>query len=527
MFWIILGVLWWLLIFWAAFYEAYCLSVSLIDQHVGFDGLVSFIFDNVSFICLYMLCLCGGLALVYCFHYISGDTAVSLFILMVWFLCVMAFLMISGNVYSTLICWEYLGLSSVFLILYYLNGSSLRAAVVTIFSSRFGDVGLFLLLAWSCNCSNIDYNYFSLYVIMAVVFLTKSAGYPFFTWLVEAMRAPTPVSAAVHSSTLVAAGMWFVFRYHHFLGPDVLDCLYLLCVLTIVVSGVCALVFNDLKKLAALSTCSNLSWCFVFFALSGDVDLALYQLVIHGLSKAYLFMAFGDLMGCSGGNQGFVGVYMSRYLGCFTVLAQCVLIFSLCGLPFLGAFFIKHYLFARFLFSIDIASCFTLFACIVLTYAYSFRLVLLLNGSKTGSKLAYSSLFSVYVYFAIIALVVSYLFSIAAPEIVGVDYVASLMLVLSEFVGVSMGVWVFYKNEVMTFSYWISEFAGSDSFVDVLRKFFSKLMLLSTIGFYRLEFHILYWLRFDGGEELYGYSVSFILSIIILLILYLLVLFCL
>lgn len=80
------------------------MTVSLVDRHVGFDGLVSFVFDKVSFVCVFMLCLCGGLALVYCFHYISGDDAVSLFVLMVWFLSVMVFLMVSSKVYCTLIC---------------------------------------------------------------------------------------------------------------------------------------------------------------------------------------------------------------------------------------------------------------------------------------------------------------------------------------------------------------------------------------------------------------------------------------
>lgn len=214
--------------------------------------------------------------------------------------------------------------------------------------------------------------------------------------------------------------------------------LYVLSVLTIVVSGFCALVFKDLKKLVALSTCNNISWCFVFFSL-GDVDLALYQLVVHGLCKAYLFMTLGDLMGCSGGNQGFINVYMSRYMGCSSVLGQCVLIFSLCGLPFLGTFFIKHVLIARILYRADVSSCVSLFACVMLTYAYSFRLVLLLIGGNSGSKFAYSSLFSVLQYFAFIGSVVGYFSSVATPEIVGFDYVGSLLIWLAEIVGSTSG----------------------------------------------------------------------------------------
>jgi len=174
-----------------------------------------------------------------------------------------------------------------------------------------------------------------------MVVLTKRACYPFISWLLEAMRAPTPVSSLVHSSTLVAAGVWYFFRYDLIFRRGTQSVLLVLSLLTVIVRGLRALFFKDLKKLVALSTCNKVSWCLIFF-VCGGVDLALLQLFTHGVCKCYLFMVVGDLMSLSGSSQSAVGVYLSRYCGPLGAVLQTLLILSLCGLPFLGVFFRKH-----------------------------------------------------------------------------------------------------------------------------------------------------------------------------------------
>lgn len=93
-----------------------------------------------------------------------------------------------------------------------------------------------------------------------LVVFSKSAGYPFIRWLLEAMRAPTPVSSLVHSSTLVAAGVWFVMRYDYLLhfGRSVVI-FSIMLLLTVFITGVRRFFFFDLKKIVALSTCNNIS----------------------------------------------------------------------------------------------------------------------------------------------------------------------------------------------------------------------------------------------------------------------------
>jgi NADH:ubiquinone oxidoreductase subunit 5 (subunit L)/multisubunit Na+/H+ antiporter MnhA subunit len=225
-----------------------------------------------------------------------------------------------------------------------------------------------------------------------LVVLSKRAAYPFISWLLEAMRAPTPVSSLVHSSTLVAAGAWFVYRYKYFCVPRVLESLFFFGMVTVVITGVSAVVFSDLKKVVALSTCKNVAWCLIFF-VCGDLMLALLQLLTHGVSKCFLFMSVGDLMRSSGGRQSGVGVYMSRYAGVFGVVLQAVLVFSLCGLPFIGVFFSKHGLFCSFLFKYRGFSLLLLLLGFFISYVYSVRLALFLFGGVGGLNFGLSSRF--------------------------------------------------------------------------------------------------------------------------------------
>lgn len=152
-----------------------------------------------------MLSVCFGYAYFYTGHYFSGDIAgLELKKIICLFVAVMASLVLTGDFLTTLIFWEYLGVVRFFLILFYMNYLRLRASVVTLVSSRFGDVCLFLLIALSVYRS-----YFLVAggLIFFFIIFSKSAGFPFIRWLLEAMRAPTPVSSLVHSSTLVAAGV--------------------------------------------------------------------------------------------------------------------------------------------------------------------------------------------------------------------------------------------------------------------------------------------------------------------------------
>lgn len=121
-------------------------------------------------------------------------------------------------------------------------------------------------------------------------------------WLPAAIAAPTPVSALVHSSTLVTAGVYMLIRFHRILGIRALICLCFLCLGTFFIAGLGGLVEIDIKKVVALSTLSQVR--LIMFALSlGFPNLALFHLLVHAFFKALIFITVGCLIYCSAGTQ--------------------------------------------------------------------------------------------------------------------------------------------------------------------------------------------------------------------------------
>lgn len=163
--------------------------------------------DNFVIFVLFMLMVCARMAFIYCFHYFGGSSrGRALFPLVVWFVGVMGSLVLSGSYLFRLVLWEYLGFVRFLLIVFYSSRGSMRAAVVTLVSSRFGDVGFFVLLGALGGAGVVPRRYIVGARVLFII-LRKRASYPFVSWLLEAMRAPTPVRSLVHSSTLVAAGV--------------------------------------------------------------------------------------------------------------------------------------------------------------------------------------------------------------------------------------------------------------------------------------------------------------------------------
>lgn len=386
-------------------------SVLAHDRFIRFG----FMLDDVRLGCAFMLICCGGVALLYCFHYFAGRfEGVLLFPLMVWFLGVMFILVFSRSLLFSLVFWEYLGLVRFFLILFYSKSRSLRASLITLFASRFGDVSIFAMimcLSWWQRFSGLGF-----VLLYLLVVLTKRAGFPFISWLLEAMRAPTPVSSLVHSSTLVAAGVWFFFRYSSYRSWWLDLMLVYFCLLSVIVTGVAAVVFMDLKKIVALSTCKNISWCVLFF-ICGDLFLGLLQLITHGLCKCYLFMSVGDLMSQSGSRQSSVGVYLGRYRGLYLPILQRFLVLSLCGLPFLGVFFRKHCFFSGLFNGIGLGLGLLFLLCLLLSYIYSVRFVLLLLGAVGGLGFGYFRGFLVICPLVFLGTILKFLVSLEVVEV--------------------------------------------------------------------------------------------------------------
>lgn len=202
---------------------------------------------------------------------------------------------------------------------------------------------------------------------------------PFSAWLPAAMAAPTPVSSLVHSSTLVTAGVYLLFRFYFSLNFYYYFSYFIFYtgVLTCLMASSSALFENDLKKIIALSTLSQLGVMMIALGLSCPM-LAFFHLVTHALFKALLFICAGTIIHYSQRNQdirlmGRVWLFMPA-----TSTALNVANFALCGFPFIAGFYSKDLIVESFIFiNFPVSTAVLTILSVCLTSAYSIRLAIL------------------------------------------------------------------------------------------------------------------------------------------------------
>jgi NADH-ubiquinone oxidoreductase chain 5 len=212
----------------------------------------------------------------------------------------------------------------------------------------------------------------SLLIVLAA--MTRRAQIPFSSWLPAAIAAPTPVSALVHSSTLVTAGVYLLIRF----SPAFSDwlCVFLLLVsgLTIFMAGLGANFEYDLKKIIALSTLRQLGLIIGSVSV-GLVDIAFFHLLTHALFKALLFMCAGVIIHTMKNSQDIRFMGGLSFQIPFTSVCLGVSRFALCGMPFLAGFYSRDLILemvsSRY---INLIGFFLFFVSTGLTVCYSFRL---------------------------------------------------------------------------------------------------------------------------------------------------------
>nr|YP_009731687.1 NADH dehydrogenase subunit 5 [Anchistus australis]QHR79567.1 NADH dehydrogenase subunit 5 [Anchistus australis] len=350
-------------------------SVS-VEMSVLLDWMSLMFLSFVSFISSSVLYYSGG--------YMRSDQNMTRFMYIVlFFVLSMVMLIISPNLISILLGWDGLGLVSYALVIYYNNEKSAAAGMLTALSNRVGDVAILLSIALVSGLGGwnfifyIDETSFKVAAgFLVLASMTKSAQIPFSAWLPAAMAAPTPVSALVHSSTLVTAGVYLMIRFSPTLFSTFSNkVLLLLGCLTMFMAGLGANFESDLKKIIALSTLSQLGVMMSILAL-GYPDLAFLHLLAHALFKALLFMCAGVVIHSVGDSQdirSMGGLVKSMPL---SVMMMNLSNLSLCGFPFLSGFYSKD-LVLEVAFSSSLNElCFWLYAISTgLTVSYTFRLI--------------------------------------------------------------------------------------------------------------------------------------------------------
>nr|YP_010465716.1 NADH dehydrogenase subunit 5 [Vietnamella sinensis]UUL99601.1 NADH dehydrogenase subunit 5 [Vietnamella sinensis]UUL99627.1 NADH dehydrogenase subunit 5 [Vietnamella sinensis] len=349
--------------------------------------VMTVLLDWMSLLFMGLVLFISSLVIYYSEEYMSGDYNMNRFILLVlMFVLSMMFLIISPNLISILLGWDGLGLVSYCLVIYYQNVKSYNAGMLTALSNRVGDVALLMAIAWMLNFGSFNYIFYltsmkdkmEMMIIGSLVILaamTKSAQIPFSAWLPAAMAAPTPVSALVHSSTLVTAGIYLLIRFSPLLGGSMMNKILLLIAgLTMFMAGLGANFEFDLKKIIALSTLSQLGLMMSILAM-GLPKLAYFHLLTHAMFKALLFMCAGAIIHNMKDSQdirnmGNLVTGMPYTTGCLNVANM-----ALCGFPFLAGFYSKDLILeVASLSSINMLSYWLYFISTGLTMCYTLRL---------------------------------------------------------------------------------------------------------------------------------------------------------
>nr|YP_010526941.1 NADH dehydrogenase subunit 5 [Dolbina paraexacta]UXR12278.1 NADH dehydrogenase subunit 5 [Dolbina paraexacta] len=351
--------------------------------------VMSILIDWMSLLFMMFVFMISSVVIYYSKSYMNSDLNLFRFIILVLlFVFSMILLIISPNIISILLGWDGLGLVSYCLVIYYQNLKSYNAGMLTALSNRIGDVLILMVISWMMNYGSWNYifylnfmkndlimSFISIMIIMAA--MTKSAQIPFSSWLPAAMAAPTPVSALVHSSTLVTAGVYLLIRFNMLiLNTFFIKILLLLGMLTMFMAGISANYEFDLKKIIALSTLSQLGLMMSILSM-GFPDLAFFHLLTHAMFKALLFMCAGVIIHMMNDIQDI------RYMGGITMYlpltSLCLNIsnMALCGIPFLAGFYSKDLILEMVSFSnLNMFVFFFYYVSTGLTMFYTIRLLM-------------------------------------------------------------------------------------------------------------------------------------------------------
>jgi NADH-quinone oxidoreductase subunit L len=280
----------------------------------NFTASMGFLFDGTAATMLAMVAFVGFLIHVFSLGYMADDQARGRFFggLSI-FMFSMLGIILADNLIMIFVFWELVGFSSYMLIGHYLDTDEAAAASKKAFIvNRIGDLGFLVGIVyayWHFGTTNLEAMSAAVavdaslinWVIAALLmcgFIGKSAQFPLHVWLPDAMAGPTPVSALIHAATMVAAGVYFLIRITFLFPDNVLDFIAILGTSVAVYAGFCAYGQNDIKKILAYSTLSQLGYMSAAFGL-GFPGIALFHLITHAFFKALLFLGAGSIIhGC-------------------------------------------------------------------------------------------------------------------------------------------------------------------------------------------------------------------------------------
>lgn len=384
-------------------------------KHVWFDWIrvkgftvdFAFYYDQLSILWLLFVTGIGTLIHIYSTSYMQEDTNFhKFFSYLNLFIFFMMILVTGSNLLVMFIGWEGVGLCSYLLIgFWYQNQDYNDAAKKAFIMNRVGDlgflIGAFVLLHLFGTLDFIELRELTEYgslgtsiTLLSIATLGlfigatgKSAQMPLFTWLPDAMAGPTPVSALIHAATMVTAGIFLITRMNFVfdLTPNIQNIIAVVGALTALIAASVALVQNDIKKVLAYSTVSQLGLMFLALGL-GAYEIAVFHVITHAFFKACLFLGSGSVIHSIGGEQDMRHMGGLKNSMKITYLTFLISTLAISGIPLLSGFFSKDEILLTAFHENKILWIIASFASI-LTAFYMFRLVFLTFFNKfRGTK---------------------------------------------------------------------------------------------------------------------------------------------
>ncbi len=289
----------------------------------GLTSYFSLKIDSLSVIMMCLVTFVSSCVHVYSMSYMDDDENINrFFTYLTMFTFFMLSLVTSDDFIQLFFGWEGVGVSSYLLISFWFKKNSASSAAIKAFiTNRIGDFGLLIAIGL-CYCvfhtvnfteisqifsqyvdgkfTFIGYQFSVITLIAIFIFIGcmgKSAQFGLHIWLPDAMEGPTPVSALIHAATMVTAGIFLVARCYYFFDAsvDAQSLILIISSITMIFAAITAIFQNDIKKVIAYSTCSQLGYMFVACAV-GRYDAGIFHLVTHGFFKALLFLSAGSVI---------------------------------------------------------------------------------------------------------------------------------------------------------------------------------------------------------------------------------------